>query len=164
MVKRGLWWLAIGSLTVAAAALYLHYAYFFSPFTFVQSAVTHLPWQWYRNPLQVEYAVLEEDGWRILTIEDRAEIDLLFSELQAGLGAVDAATLSVEGKPIWFGVRRQKDGAILLSVNGCEQGTACQVAENTYVALTERLQQLLSQRLQQARGGPTSQPLAVDGS
>lgn len=164
MVRRGLWWIVVACVTIGAAAFYLHYAYFFNPLSFAQSSITHLPWKWYKNPLQAEYAVLEQDGWKMLTVMDRAEISLIFQELQAGIDAAGGATLGGEGKPIWFGVRRQNDGAILLSAHGCEQDAACQVAADTVIPLTEPLQQLLAKRLQQARDSAVSQPLSDDGS
>jgi len=154
MAKRGFW--VIFGLCLAAILViaYLNYSYFFNPLTFKQGAVTHLPWQWYKNPLRLEYAVLDDDGWKMVTVDDRAEIGLVFQELQTG---VERTVTSLEpgGRQVWFGVRRQTDGAILLSVSGREQGMTCQVERETKIILTERLQQLLQERLQQARIGAT---------
>lgn len=152
MARRGPWLILGLCLTAILLITYLNYSFFFNPFTFKQSAVTHLPWQWYRNPLQLEYAVLDDDGWKMVTTADRSEIDLVFRELQRGVE--QSATCSEpNGRQVWLGVRRQADGAILLSVKGQEQGMTCQVEEETNIILTERLQRLLQERLQQARTG-----------
>jgi len=150
-VARRAPWLIVGlCLTALAGTVYLSCSYFFNPLTFKQNEVTHLPWRWYKNPLQLEYAVLDEDGWKMITVTDHAEIGLVFRELQNG--AKQAPTGGEPaGRQVWLGVRRQTDGAILLSVTGQEQASTCQIADETCVILTDRLQQLLEQRLQQAR-------------
>lgn len=150
MAKRGPWVLAGLCLLAVLVIIYLNYTYFFNPLTFQQSEATSLPWHWYRNPLQLEYAVLDADGWKITTTRDQAEISLVFRELGKGvddpLGASETG-----GRQIWFGVRRLSDGAILLSVDGYEQAAICRVKDAKTIILTEKLQQLLEQRLQEAR-------------
>lgn len=149
MAKRAPWLITGLCLAAVAGAVYLNCSYFFNPLTFKQNEVTHLPWRWYRNPLQLEYAVLDDDGWKMLTITDHAEISLVFQELQRG--ARQMAGSESSGRRVWLGIRRQTDGAILLSVNGQEQAETCQLEGETSVILTEKLQQLLEERLQQAR-------------
>jgi hypothetical protein len=162
MAKRGFWLLTgLVALTVLVIT-YLHYTYFFNPITFRHSGVTYLPWQCYKNPLQLEYAVLDEDGWKMTTTSDQTEIDLVFQELRCGQDAGNNAVPQAEGRQIWFAVRRLGDGAILLSAEGWESSTVCTVNDLTAVTLSERLQRLLQERIQEARSvAAKRQSLAV---
>lgn len=148
--RRGLW-LLTGILGVAGLLLaYLNYAYFFNPITFRSNAVLNLPWQSYRNPLQLEYAVLDDDGWKITTTSDPAEIDLVFRELSRG-ETVSELPPQPGSRPIWFGVRRQSDGTMLLSIDGQEDCDSCRLESDRAIRLTAELQELLDRRLAEAR-------------
>lgn len=146
---------AVGVICTAAVLGYLliNQNFFFTPLAHKKCNAAYLPWAWYKNPLQLEYGVLDEDGWKFTKITEKAEIETIFSELsicaeeplENPQERVDA------GCPVWFGVRRLTDGAVLLSAEGSEHCPFYQVRDIATVRLTPKLQDLLAARLRQAR-------------
>lgn len=137
---------------VAATLLYASRCFFFSPLAYRRCAAAYLPWTWYKNPLQLEYGVLDEDGWKFAKIMDDGEIHMVFDELSyCAQQSVDDYAAAGDGAQVWFGVRRLSDGAILLSAEGWEHSPYFQIKDLATICLTQKLQELLANRLKQAR-------------
>ena len=142
--------LCVGAIaTVLLGGLaYMHTTYLFNPLTFQNDEVLHLPWSWYRAPLQIEYGVLEDGGWKFVRLNSPREIKQVFSELQrAERSEADVAERPEAGRLVWFGVRRTKDNVVLLNVRGNEGSPDFLLGGNTRVRLTPTLQELLQDRL-----------------
>ncbi|NLY53789.1 MAG: hypothetical protein GX060_04095 [Firmicutes bacterium] len=150
--RKSPWIIAICSIATAGF-LYLNQCFFFTPLSHRRYAAAHLPWTWYKNPLQVEYGVLAADGWKFTKVTDKAEIKMVFAELsRAAQQTVKPPAVSAEsGRQVWFGVRRLSDGAILLSAEGVESEPYFEIKGLAAVYLTPELQALLASRLQQAQ-------------
>jgi hypothetical protein len=139
--------------------VYLSGTFVFNPLTFRQDDVVHLPWSWYRTPLQVEYGVLEEEGWRFIRLSDVGEIRSVYAQLQKAAIArtkPDNPADNDQGKEVWFGIRRLSDGAVLLDAKGRE-GSKNYMLRGGVVAvnLTSELEHLLRERLRLARQAAT---------
>lgn len=143
--------LAAGALLImiGAACAYGSTLFVFNPFTYRTNDVTNMPWSFYRGPLQVEYGVLEEGGWRFARIVDTAEARALFRELsRSSLGHSEhEAAADSFGRHVWFGVRRVSDGAVLLDAKGREGGDTFLLRGQVAVSVTPALLELLSARL-----------------
>lgn len=138
---------------VIAALVYFQRCYFFDPFSHRRYAAAHLPWTWYKNPLQLEYGVLDDEGWKFIHVTDRDEIKKVFAELSrcAEKPVEGNQPPSEGGSPIWFGIRRLSDGLILLSAEGLENNPYFHVRDLATVCLSSDLQTLIATRLKQAR-------------
>ncbi len=133
----------------ASMCIYVSSTFVFNPFTYRPNELTNLPWSWYRGPLQVEYGVLEDGGWRFVKVADTSIAKDLFRELGRSSLATfwpqDAA--ESQGRPVWFGVRRVSDGAVLLDAKGCEGSDTFLLRGQIAVSVTPALLELLSTRL-----------------
>lgn len=151
--KKGPWTIVAVCAVAVAGLIYLNQHFFFSPFAYKRCTAAYLPWAWYKNPLQLEYGVLDDDGWKFAKITDEAEIRKVFAELsrcaeEPVSGDMD---ISGEGAPVWFGIRRLADGAVLLSAEGIEDSPYFMVRDLATIRLNPELRDLLASRLQQAR-------------
>ncbi len=119
-------------------------------------AAAHLPWTWYKNPLQLEYGVLDDDGWKFTKVTDKNEIKKVFTELSRCLTEPvnGDPPQQEESSPVWFGIRRLCDGMVLLSAEGWESNPYFHIRDLATLCLTPELQALLTARLQQARALP----------
>lgn len=148
----------VAVIATACALLYTSAVFVFNPLTFSQDAVVYLPWSWYKAPLQLEYGVLDDQGWRFVRVSDVQEIRSVYAELRKALAT--SAPLSDElegtGNNVWFGVRRLKDGAVLLDVKGQEgAGSFTIQGGKISIKLTPALYQLLLERIELARQSST---------
>ena len=138
---------------LAVTCLYVSSVFVFNPFTFRPSELINLPWSWYRGPLQVEYGVLEEGGWRFVKVADTSEARALFRELTRSspeiYGPPDVS--DAQGRPVWFGIRRVSDGAVLLDAKGSEGSDMFLLRGQIAVSITPALLELLSTRLPTTR-------------
>ncbi|HBK86425.1 MAG TPA: hypothetical protein DDZ53_10385, partial [Firmicutes bacterium] len=126
--RKRIFTVLVTACVVAVTLLYASRCFFFSPSTYRRCAAAYLPWTWYKNPLQLEYGVLDEDGWKFTKTTDKSEIHTVFTELSLSVqqSVGDHATAG-DGAQVWFGVRRLSDGAILLSAEGLEHSPYFQV-------------------------------------
>lgn len=151
--KRSPWAIVAACAITVASLLYLNQHFFFSPLAYKRCTAAFLPWAWYKNPLQLEYGVLDDDGWKFTKITDEQEIRKVFAELSrcAEESVGDNVEITGEGPPVWFGVRRLTDGVVLLSAEGMEDSPYFLVRDLATICLSSELQTLLTNRLQQAR-------------
>jgi len=144
----------VAALATAAALFYASAIYVFNPLTFIQDDVVYLPWSWYKAPLQLEYGVLDDEGWHFVRVSDVREIRSVYAELRKAI--TTSAPIGQETDPpgnrVWFGVRRMKDGAVLLDVKGQEGSSMFFVQSGGVpVVLTPALHQLIMERIELAR-------------
>lgn len=125
--------------------------YFFNPLLFRRNEITYLPWSWYKKPLQIEYFVREEDGWKSIKSTETAEIRQLFRELHKGLQPVPVKPDDHDRLSIWIAIRRVQDGVVLLALEGYEDSPYFMVRDNVPVELSDSLMELLQKRLTDAR-------------
>lgn len=151
--KRNPWTIVAAGTVAIVSLLYLNQLFFFTPLAYKHCAAAHLPWTWYKNPLQLEYGVLDEDGWKFTKVTDKDEIKKIFVELSHCVQepVSDELEIAGDGPPVWFGIRRLTDGAVLLSAEGLEDSPYFQVRDLATIYLTPELQTLLDTRLKQAR-------------
>ncbi len=148
----------VAVVATACALLYSSAIFVFNPLTFSQDDVVYLPWSWYKAPLQLEYGVLDDHGWHFVRVSDVQEIRSVYAELRKALATT--APLSGQhdcrGNSVWFGVRRLKDGAVLLDVKGHEgAGSFTIQGGKVSIILTPALHQLLLERIELARQSST---------
>ena len=96
--------------------------------------------------------MLDGDGWKFTKTIDKSEIHMVFAELSLSVQqSVDDYAAAGGDAQVWFGIRRLSDGAILLSAEGLENSPYFQVKDLATICLTPKLQELLINRLKQAR-------------
>jgi hypothetical protein len=138
---------------VAIGLLYFNQCFFFGPFSHKRYTVAHLPWTWYKNPLQLEYGVLDDEGWKFTKVTNKDEIMKVFAELSrcTEISVGEGLSQPGDGAPVWFGIRRLSDGLVLLSAEGLENNPYFHVRDLATLCLTPELQSLIEARLKQAR-------------
>lgn len=143
--------IAAGLLVVLAgvACVYASSVFVFNPFTYRANLVTNLPWSWYRGPLQIEYGVFEAGGWRFSRATNTSEARALFRELaRSSIGNIgEEVPPTAGGRTVWIGVRRTRDGAVLLDAKGREGHGTFLLRGQVAVSVTPALLELLSSRL-----------------
>ncbi len=161
MTVKGKGCIAVLAIAAIAGYVFISNVYFFNPLLFRRNEITYLPWSWYKNPLQIEYCVLDEDGWRFTKSTDADEIRDFFRELQKGISQTSETPDNQDRASVWVAVRRLDDGVVLLALKGHEDGKRFMVQDNVPVQLSDSLRSLLQNRLSEARSSVSSNPPAA---
>jgi hypothetical protein len=139
------------SIFLIGTLVYINTTYYFNPIIFKKDEVTYLDWNWYKNPLTLEYLVLENDGWKVKYVDDVKEIKFVFSQLKKSTIIYSPEIEYKSDIEIREVLVRSEDRGILLRVRQEWDGSKFVLKHNmTYLELTDDLIELFEKRFLQA--------------
>lgn len=138
---------------VVLLGFFINTKYFFNPILYKKDNITYLPWNWYTNPMSIEYNSLDlisSYGWKTIKIKDKQEINLVFEELKKSEQISEYKT--VNSKILNEIIIRPSNDSVVLDAFIYDNGKIARVnSTGTFVRLTSKLTELVNKRMKEAK-------------